>query len=144
MTPSPTPIRLEIADARFRLSAAERASVSPIFDPEALERLLARVRPDVRQEIFAQFQMRRGKNLGRIVEINDPELQPMLEEVWAPAWDSATDQEVEDDVYGLPGREVVKERRARARQSGNKANSRAVPGIDPLPRGLAGSASVIA
>jgi hypothetical protein len=121
MAPSPVLIRLPAPDPSFRLSAAERATVLREFDADALERLLAAVQPDKRAEILAFFQPRseEGPRLGHLVAFNEPELQPLLEEVWAPFWANATDEEIEQDVYGMPGRLIAKQRRAeRARTEG--------------------------
>ena len=113
-TPEPLPLRLEVPDRTYRLSDADRAKLLPDFDAEALERLLAMTRPERRQEILKCFQVREnGERLGHLVGLEDPELQKVLEEVWAPMWDAvgATDAEIEANAYGWPGREVARQRR---------------------------------
>lgn len=121
MTPMPMSVSLNSPDEAFRLTAAERANVPDIFDADALERLLAWAQPDKRPEILAHFQIQPadGQHRGHLVEFLDPRLQPLLEEVWAPLWRNATDQEIEANIYGLPGRMVAKQRReARGRDNG--------------------------
>lgn len=125
-SPEPLPLRLEAADPTHRLSEADRAKLLPDFDAEALERLMAMTRPERRQEILKHFQVRGdGERLGHLVGLDDPELQKVLEEVWAPMWDhvGATDAEIKANAYGWPGREVAKQRRdarARAKQDGSE------------------------
>ena len=84
----------------------------------ALERLLGMTHPDRRHAIL------KGEWLGILVGHKDPELQKVLEEVWAPMWDEvgATDAEIETDGYHYPGREIARERTAahsRSRQDGS-------------------------
>ncbi|HEV2150505.1 MAG TPA: hypothetical protein VGR37_24105 [Longimicrobiaceae bacterium] len=115
MTSEPVPLRLPRADPAYRLDGADRAKMLPGFDADALERLLAMVRPDRRREVLAHFQKREdGERARHLVALDDPELQGMLEEVWAPVWDAvqATDAELAADVYGFPGREIAMQRRA--------------------------------
>jgi hypothetical protein len=112
-SPDAEPLRLETPDAAFRLTAEDRAAVAPVFDADALERLLRELRPDMRGEILAYFQI--GKSNGHLVEIHDPHLQGILEEVWAPYWDNAPDQALEENWDRMPGREIAKARRAAAR-----------------------------
>lgn len=122
MAPRPAQIRLEQPERNYRLSAADRATVIPGFDVNALERLLASVTPELRTEVLSCFQRptTAGERRGQLYRIHDPKLQAILEEVWAPMWDSATDQELAADVYGMPGRKVALQRRAerRAREEG--------------------------
>jgi hypothetical protein len=111
-SPDAEPLRLEAPDASFQLSAEDRAALMPDFDADALERLLREIRPDMRGEILAYFQ---GKSRGHLVEIHDPHLQVILEEVWAPFWDDAPDEALNENWYRMPGLEVAKARRAAAR-----------------------------
>lgn len=114
--PMPEPLRLSSPDPGFRISEAERARIpKDMFDADALERLLAEVRPDMRTEILEHFLVK-GRP-GHITAINDPALQPLLEAVWAPLWRNATDEEIEADIYGLPGRDIARERRETARRN---------------------------
>lgn len=119
--PEPPPLlRLPAADPAYRLDDDDRARLIPGFDADALERLLAMVRPGRRREILAHFQKREnGDRLGHLVAIHDPELQKILEEVWATVWDAvqATDAEIEAAVYGYPGREIAMQRRAARAQA---------------------------
>ena len=114
--PMPLSISLNTPDERFRLNAAERANIGEMYDPDALERLLARVQPDKRAEILAHFQIQPadGQRRGFLVEILDPKLQPLLDAVWAPLWRNATDEELEANIYGLPGRATAKQQRGTA------------------------------
>jgi hypothetical protein len=115
-TPSPQALRLAIPDGAYRLSAGDRARVIQGFDQDALERLLARITPERRTEVLRYFQTRedRSVRLGMLVSLNDPELQPLLAEVWAPMWDEvgATDDEIAQNAYAYPGREIALNRRA--------------------------------
>ena len=126
--PPPRSLRLVTPETSYHLSAADRARVVPGFDGDALERLLRMVRPDMRQEILAHFQVpdgTGGRDLGQLVAFHDPQLQSVLEEVWAPMWDhvGATDEQLEKDVYGWPGREVARQRRAAARPRQGQSGS---------------------
>jgi hypothetical protein len=104
----------------FQLDPRERARVAPGYDLVALERLLAHVTPDRRTEILRYFQFPedRSVSLGLLMEIKDPQLQPLLEEVWAPMWDhvGATDDQLADNTYGYPGRTLAIERRAASKR----------------------------
>lgn len=113
--PMPEPLRLSSADPSYRLTEAQRARVpANKFDADALERLLAEIRPDMRMEILEHFMT--GGRKGRLVEFHDHTLQPLLEAVWAPVWRDATDEELEANIYDLPGREITKTRRADERR----------------------------
>lgn len=117
--PMPVSISLNTPDESFRLDAAERANIGPMYDPDALELLLRRVQPDHRMEILAHFQIESfdGKRRGLLVEIFDPELDPLLDAVWAPMWQNATEEEVEADIYGLRGRATVMKQRQEMREN---------------------------
>jgi hypothetical protein len=117
-SPDAQPLRLEAPDAAFHLSAEDRAALVPVFDADALERLLQELRPDMRSEVLAYFQ--KGKSSGHLVAIHDPHLQVILEEVWAPYWDNAPDEAIDEDWYRVPGREIAKARRAAARARGQQ------------------------
>lgn len=112
-SPDAEPMRLEAPDPGFQLSPEDRAMLAPGFDVNALERLLKQIRPDLRREILSYFQV--GKSGGHLIEIHDPDLQAVLEEVWAPFWDNVPDEALEADWYRMPGREIAKARRAEAR-----------------------------
>ena len=108
----------------FQLDSGERARVVPGYDVAALERLLAHVIPTRRTEILRYFQFPEDPSvsLGLLMEIKDPRLQPLLEEVWAPMWDQvgATDEQIAENVFGYPGRALAMECRAvNKRQSTN-------------------------
>ena len=117
--PSYQPLALRTPDLSYRLAAEERAKVIPGFDVDALERLLRKVRPDMRQEVLGQFQLPQpGKPapLG-ITEFTEPELNPLLEEVWATLWDDASDDFLAEGVSSMPGRSLAKQRREERRRS---------------------------
>jgi hypothetical protein len=125
MDATPRPLRLAVPSPDYHISAEDRARIPAGFDVTALERLLALVTPERRQEILAYFQKpkeRRPISQGILVRLNDPELQALLEEVWAPMWDQvgATDEEIIEDVYRYPGREIALARRAAARSHPSK------------------------
>jgi hypothetical protein len=113
-SPDAEPLRLEVPDFAFRFTHEDRASLAPHFDADALERLLRQVRPDMRGEILPSFQIGKGPG-GHLVEIHDPHLQAVLEEVWAPFWNDVPDQALEENWYRMPGREIAMGRRAAAR-----------------------------
>jgi hypothetical protein len=110
-------ISLNTPDESFRLDAAARANIRDIYDPDALERLLQLVHPDHRMDILASFQMKPfdGEYRGLLVEILDPELDPLLDAVWAPLWKNATDEELEANIYGMRGRATVMKQRKEVR-----------------------------
>jgi hypothetical protein len=69
----------------------------------------------MRLEILKHFLPREnGERLGILAKMYDPELQKVLEEVWAPMWDEvgATDAQLEmNNYYPFPGREIARQRR---------------------------------
>jgi hypothetical protein len=117
--PMPVSISLNSPDESFRLDAAERANIGPMYDPDALEHLLRRVQPEHRMEILAHFQIEPfdGKRRGFLDEILDPELDPLLDAVYAPLWQNATDEQVEANLYGLRGRATVMKQRQEMRET---------------------------
>lgn len=109
-----------MADQSYHLTAADRARIRPGFDAEALQKLLRAVRPELRSEILAHFQViDDGVRRGLLVQFHEVELQPLLEEVWAPMWDEvkATAADLAENTFGFPGRQLAIHRR-QARQSG--------------------------
>lgn len=106
-----TPLRAVSPDARFHLTAAQREQVRRGFDVEALERLLARVPPEHRDSVFQAFRVPRGKQVRELWYIDEPVLQELLGEVWAPTWDRMPLSEVEADSSGRPGKEAAVRRR---------------------------------
>jgi hypothetical protein len=117
--PIPVSISLNTPDESFRLDPAERANIGPMYDSDALEHLLRLVQPEQRMEILAHFQIEPfdGKRRGFLVEIFDPRLDPLLDAVFAPMWQNATDEEVETDIYGLRGRATVMKQRQEMREN---------------------------
>jgi hypothetical protein len=121
--PADNPIRAAVPAINFHLTPTQRERVSPGFDVDALERLLAQVAPARRQEILSYF-LKPEPNTprgGMLTHIKDPELQALLEEVWAPVWDQvgASDAELYKNELGLPGRNIAIQRRARANRDRN-------------------------
>lgn len=127
MDSSPTPLRLAAPTQGYRIDPALRARVFKGFDADALERLLAHVAPERRAEILSYFLVpdnpEPARSRGQLIQIKDPLLQPLLEEVWAPMWDyvGATDADIEANTYDYPGREIARARRV-ARAAGDKSN----------------------
>lgn len=123
--PMPAPISLSRPDPNFRLDTDQRASIVDVFDVDALERLLAHIRPEWRAEILAHFQVPPpgASGRGHLAEFYDPKLQALLEEVWAPLWRDATDEEIERNLYGLPGREAALRQRRAERRRDNGDNT---------------------
>jgi hypothetical protein len=114
--PMPVSISLDTPDESFRLDEAARANVNPMYDPDALERLLQLVHPDYRMDILAHFiGPFEGERRGLLVEIFDPKLDALLDPVWAPMWNNATDEEVEANIYGMRGRATVMKQRQEMR-----------------------------
>src|SRR5688500_13457782 len=73
-SPEMQPLRLEVPDHDFRLGADDRAKVVPDVDPDALERLLGMVRPDVRTEMLRLFQYPApGERFAYLFEFSEPE-----------------------------------------------------------------------
>jgi len=119
-SPDPEPLRLSVADEGYHLTATDRAKIRPGFDVQALQKLLRAVRPDLRAEILAHFQfVEDGVRRGILVQLHEVELQPLLEEVWAPMWEEvkATDADLAENTFGFPGRQIALQRRE-ARRSG--------------------------
>jgi hypothetical protein len=110
-------ISLDTPDESFRLDAAERANIEDTYDADALERLLQLVHPDHRLDILGYFQIKPfdGRKRVYFIEILDPNLQPLLDPIYAPVWQNATDEEIEANIYGLPGRETAKQQRREMR-----------------------------
>ena len=120
-SPDPIPLRLQVADQGYHLTAEDRARIRPGFDAGALQKLLRAVRPEMRAEILAHFQLvDDGVRRGLLVQFHDAALQPLLDEVWAPMWDEvkASDDDIRQNTYGFPGRQLAMERRAARRRSG--------------------------
>lgn len=115
--PNEHTIRLETPDASFRLTAEERADVRDGFDVDALERLLAAVEPDARPTILDTFRRPSPEDLqaGRLstpaTRMGDPALQPLLDEVWAPAWERFAPEGLDDPSLNYPGKQLARERR---------------------------------
>lgn len=114
--PHPQPerpeLRLAITETTYHLAPAERVKVRPGFDVDALERLLGRIHPDRRAEILALFQHQPPNSRKELTFLGDPELQAILEEVWAPFWDELPESDLEDETMAIfPGREIAKKRR---------------------------------
>jgi hypothetical protein len=105
--------RLRVPDHDFRLSAEQRASVQPGFDVDALERLLASVHPDLRMSILSDFQPQPPDVFLGPMKFEDPVLQALLDEVWAPRWEAVPDDRLDDpELSRYPGHRIAKARRA--------------------------------
>jgi hypothetical protein len=56
---------------------------------------------------------------GGLMKFEDPILQALLDEVWAPRWEGVPDEWLDDPEFGrFPGQEITKQRR-RERQGKN-------------------------
>jgi hypothetical protein len=111
--PNNRPLRLTTPDAWFSLTPDQRTRVLPFFDVEALERLLGMVQSEARDPMLRFFLAAEKKGPhAMLTEVDDPQLQAVLEEVWAPYWKDLPDEVLDKEQAPLPGREV--ERRLRA------------------------------
>ena len=124
MSAGPQPLRLEVPDASSHLTPAQRAKVIPDYDADALERLLSMVRPDVRDELLSFFVWSDqpagvGTVSRKLTDLPDPQLQAVLEEVWAPYWDRLPADALDREQAHLPGRDVARRRRALRQQQTN-------------------------
>jgi len=118
---NPRSIRLAAPDATFHLTESERAQLRPGFDADALESLLAHVRPEVRPTILSSFvQPPPGEPAGVLVKMGDPALQPLLDAVWAPMWELMPRDAIDREDKDFPGRELARQRRATGRHSDPK------------------------
>jgi len=99
-------------DPDFRLMEAERQRLRRRFDHDALERLLAHVSPEHREGILECFRIE-GNEVRELWYIGDPELQSILDEVWAPLWMGRTVEEIEADETERPGKRLAIERKRR-------------------------------
>ncbi len=130
------PLRLSTFDHTYRLSANERARVIPEYDANALERLMGMIHPDLRPQILKNFliwkpgELPEGEQAGLTVELYDPstgqidpQLQAVLEDVYAPLWANVSNEDLEKPNFmAYPGREREKQRRqnrSRERASSN-------------------------
>jgi hypothetical protein len=114
-------LRLPTPDATYKLTPAERASIRPGFDVDALERMLAAVDPQARPIILGSFQFPKpGEPARHMYKVGDPALTPLLDEVWAPMWDHFAPDAIEREDFPYPGRELARERRAAARAKESK------------------------
>jgi hypothetical protein len=110
-------LRLPEPDPDLKLTPEERADVRRGFDVDALERLLAAVEADVRPIILDWFRApKRVEGEPGVWETppittGDPALQPLLDEVWATAWERYP-QLLDNDEVIDPGKDIAKERRA--------------------------------
>ena len=117
MEPESNGTRLSMPDRDFKLTPEERANVRRGFDVDALERLLAAVEADVRPILLDWFrQPKRGEGEPGVWEtppttMGDPALQPLLDEVWATAWEQYPEL-LDNDNVNYPGKRIAKERRA--------------------------------
>ncbi|HYW06084.1 MAG TPA: hypothetical protein VE913_03955 [Longimicrobium sp.] len=78
-----------------------------------MERLLGMVRSEARESMLRFFLAAEKKGPhAMLTEVDDPRLQAVLEEVWAPYWKDLSDEVLDKEKAPIPGREV--ERRLRA------------------------------
>jgi hypothetical protein len=102
---------LPTPDVGYRLPAAERGRVYAHFDADALEHLLRWIRPEHRNEVLSCFQRSFSATQSRLTFIGVPEVQAVLEEVWAPFWSQLPAAALDDPTMQIyPGREVARRR----------------------------------
>jgi hypothetical protein len=106
-------VRLPAPDPHFRLTLEDRARLKPGFDLDALERLLANVAPEWRDDLLAPFLIPPPhlQKITVLVKILDPALQLLLDEVWAPMWDQWPADAIDTETKDYPGRELARQRR---------------------------------
>ena len=82
---------LKTADADFRLSPEQRASVHPAYDADAVEQLLRWTRPEHRAEVLEPFQTSSIAALGEKVAageitwtVDHPQVQEIIKKLRAP------------------------------------------------------------
>jgi hypothetical protein len=111
--PNPHTVRLPSPDPSFRLTPEERASIRSGFDAAALERLLAAIEPGARPGLLHSFVMPTpGPHVSITIKMGDPTLQPLLDEVWLPFWESqpARLRRFYPDDGMWPGLELARQR----------------------------------
>jgi hypothetical protein len=106
--------RLDDPDPAFRFTPGQRATIEPGYGVDALERLLAVLHPALRAETLSAFQRQPPDVIGGgLIKFEDPVLQALLDEVWAPRWENVPEDLFDDpDLQRFPGRELAKARRA--------------------------------
>jgi hypothetical protein len=113
MSNETTPLHLGEPDPTFALTDEVRRTILPGFDLDALERLLARTRPEFRDALLEGFQPTDGPGFstGPLI-IPDPILQDLLHEVWALRWEHFSEDAWDDpDTDRYPGKEIARARR---------------------------------
>jgi hypothetical protein len=121
-------------DASYRLGAAERARIAPMFDADALEELLQLTPPAARASLLRAFDPAVLSNaatpsasgtarqalpdMSALTRVSDPVLQEVLERVWAPHWAHLSLEQLEKAGADLPGIAIALQR-ARARRGGS-------------------------
>ena len=114
------PLRAERPDTMFRLTVAQRARMLSMYDSEAVERLLQMVRPDARDSTLRFFQVAEKPGPHAVLmHVDDPALQAVLEEVWAPYWDRLPPEAIERERAPIPGRAIARMRRAARAAAGS-------------------------
>lgn len=98
-------------DPTYRLPESERRRLRRRFDLDALETLLAHVAPEHREKILECFRIPENDEVRELWQVGDPELQQMLEEVWAPMWDRVPLNVIESDETHRPGKRLAAARR---------------------------------
>jgi hypothetical protein len=82
--PNPAAILLDAPEEGYRLSAADREKVHHAIDADALERLLARIRPEHREEFLRLYQgFAPGTKVffGPMSSLGDPEVDAIAREL---------------------------------------------------------------
>lgn len=113
-------------DPDFHLTPEQRARVRPDFDLEALERLVSVIPAAAREDFLRLFRRTQpGEPAPLLLDLEEPELQEMLDAVFAPRWEAYSDEELiaassPAHMVGsaVPGRTTVMRRRGLLPSSG--------------------------
>jgi hypothetical protein len=110
----------------IRLSEAQRANIAEWFDPVAIETIANLMSEAERRSFLEPFggvpdeaaaPRSAGNTLRVLMGHSDPRLQALLEEMWAPFWNTLPPEALTDSSYSFPGRKLAQEQRL-ARERG--------------------------
>jgi hypothetical protein len=114
----------ENPDLEYNLAPDIRAAIRPIFDANAVERLLQRVPAESRDYLLQEFIEKtpakaqpdnRLPDVSILTRISHPVLQDILEDIWQPYWSRFSDERLERSDSDIPGRlRALKRRRGAA------------------------------
>ncbi len=107
--------------SRVSLRADQRSFIAKQFDPAAVEEIANLLPEDERRFFLAPFGGVPGevssawsvRDTYYLTRHDDPRVQALLEQMWAPFWETSLHPEALDDpAYDFPGRELARARRA--------------------------------